>query len=254
MRRGMYFLQGIRVTVLAEMSTDAEHSTPAEESTPSHRVLDFFFTPEDAPSSGGDNPLAQPTTHVPEVIEALCARFKEAILGVEEYAGEQTVLVETRRIADVCRFLKEKQGFTYLADVGGADRFVEEDRFEVFYNLVSFEKEKRIRLKVRVDEAALTAPTVTGVYRAANWNEREVYDMLGIRFEGHPDMRRMFMPEDFEYYPQRKEFPQLGIPGSLPLPPRTPEGPLQYDPFPTAHEGPTPKSYQEPPSQITEEE
>ena len=232
------------------MPADIEHTSPPEEAVPFHRALDFFFTSADAASPDDKNPLAQPTTQVPEIIRALADRFGEAILGVEEYAGEQTALIDTPRIADVCRFLRDEQGFEYLADVGGADRFVDDERFEVFYNLVSFAKKKRIRLKIRVDEAALTAPTVTDVYRAANWNEREVYDMLGIRFEGHPDMRRMFMPEDFEYHPQRKEFPQLGIPGSLPLPPRTPEGPLQHDPFPTAHEGPAPKSYEEPPSQI----
>ena len=235
------------------MPADIEHTLPPEEAVPFHRALDFFYTSADAASPDDKNPLAQPTTQVPEIIRALADRFGEAILGVEEYAGEQTALIDTPRIADVCRFLRDEQGFEYLADVGGADRFVDDERFEVFYNLVSFAKKKRIRLKIRVDEAALTAPTVTDVYRAANWNEREVYDMLGIRFEGHPDMRRMFMPEDFEYHPQRKEFPQLGIPGSLPLPPRTPEGPLQHDPFPTAHEGPAPKSYEEPPSQIGKE-
>ena len=213
-----------------------------------HRVLNFFFTSADEAKPGTDNPLAKPTTRMPEIIEALRERFGGDVLDVSEYAGEQTVLVSHPRIAETCLFLKERRGFTYLADMGGIDRFVEEDRFEVFYNLVSFELQKRIRLKVRVDEQDPVVPTVTGVYRAANWNEREVYDMLGIRFEGHPDMRRMFMPEDFEWYPQRKEFPQLGIPGSLPLPPRTPEGDLQYDPFPAAHEGPAPKSYQEPKS------
>lgn len=235
------------------MPGDIEHTASPEEGMPVRRTLDFFFTSADAPSPDAENPLAQPATHAPEIIRALSERFGDAILGVEEYAGEHTVLVEAQRIADVCRFLKDEQDFRYLADLGGADRFADEDRFEVFYNLASFEKQKRIRLKIRVDESVLTAPTVTGVYRAANWNERETYDMLGIRFEGHPDMRRMFMPEDFEYHPQRKEFPHLGIPGSLPLPPRTPEGPLQRDPFPAATDGPAPKSFEEPPSQIVRE-
>ena len=79
-------------------------------------------------------------------------------------------------------------------------------------------------------------------------NERECYDMLGIQFDGHPDLRRMYMPEDFEYHPQRKEFPLLGIPGSLPLPPRTPEGDLTMDPFAAARSGRPVRSYQEPPS------
>ena len=126
------------------------------------------------------------------------------------------------------------------------DRFTEEDRYEVFYNLVNFQSRKRLRLKVRVDEEDLAVPSVTDVWRAANWNEREAYDMLGIRFEGNPDLRRMYLPEDFEYHPLRKEFPLLGIPGTLPLPPQTPEGDLTMDPFPAAHGSKPVKSYEEP--------
>lgn len=214
----------------------------------SHQTLKFFFTPVDEPRPDVDNLYAKSTTHFPEIIQALRDRFGGAVGDVYEYAGEQTVFVARERIADVCRFLKDEQQFAYLSDIGGVDRFTEEDRFEVFYNLVSFEKRKRIRLKVRVDEADLNVPTIMNVYRSANWNEREVYDMLGIRFDGHEDLRRMYMPEDFEYHPLRKEFPQLGIPGSLPLPPQTPEGEIQYDPFPAAHGRPTPTSYEEPES------
>jgi NADH-quinone oxidoreductase subunit C len=228
------------------MRKDVENAVPRIEGEHSHQALKFFFTPVDEPKSGESNLHAQATTYLPEVVEALRDRFEASVREVHEYAGEQTVFVEKERIAEVCRFLKDEQQFVYLSDIGGVDRFTEEDRFEVYYNLVSFEKRKRIRLKVRVDEADLSVPTVTDVYRAAGWNEREVYDMLGIHFDGHPDLRRMYMPEDFEYYPQRKEFPQLGIPGSLPLPPQTPEGDVQYDPFPAAHGRLTPKSYQEP--------
>ena len=107
---------------------------------------------------------------------------------------------------------------------------------------------KRIRLKVRVEEENPTLPSVTSLFKAADWNERECFDMLGIRFEGHEDLRRMYMPEDFQYHPQRKEFPLLGIPGSLPLPPRTPEGELTMDPFAAARRGRPVNSYQEPES------
>ena len=95
---------------------------------------------------------------------------------------------------------------------------------------------------------------LTPLYRAANWNERECFDMLGLIFDGHPDLRRMYMPEDFEYYPQRKEFPLLGIPGSLPLPPQTPEGGLTMDPYAAAHGSKPVRSYEEPPSAFSEEE
>ena len=216
-------------------------------------TLKFHFTPVDTPQPDQDNPHAKASTEVSGVVEALRGEFGDAILDVMVYAGEHTVYVEKARIADVCSFLKDQQGFTYLVDLGGADRFTEEDRFEVFYNLVNIDAGKRLRLKVRVDEDHLHVPSVTPLYRAANWNERECYDMLGVIFDGHPDLRRMYMPEDFEYYPQRKEFPLLGIPGSLPLPPQTPEGDLTRDPFAAAHGSKPVKSYQEPASEISDE-
>ena len=236
------------------MRDDLQNTVPKAEPAERRQALKFFFTPTDAPKPGAANPHAQASTYAPEVVEALRARFGDAVLSVEEYAGEQTVYVRTDRIVDVCRFLKTEQGFVYLSDLGGLDRFTDEDRFEVFYNLVSFERQKRLRLKVRVDEEGPVVPSVTPVYRAANWNERECYDMLGIRFEGHSDLRRMYMPEDFEYHPQRKEFPQLGIPGSLPLPPQVPEGPLTMDPFAAAHGRKPPSSFAEPPSEMDHED
>ena len=211
-----------------------------------HETLKFHFTPVDPPREDSpDNPHAKDTTHVPDVMAALQERFGDAVREVTVYAGEYTVRVEAARIVEVCRFLREEQAFTYFVDLGGTDRFTEEERFEVFYNLVSLTRNKRIRLKVRVDEDDPTVPSVTGVWRAANWNERECYDMFGIRFEGHPDLRRMYMPEDFEYHPLRKEFPLLGIPGSLPLPPQTPEGDLTLDPYAAAHGARPVKSYEE---------
>jgi NADH-quinone oxidoreductase subunit C len=211
-----------------------------------HRTLPFLFTPVDAETAGGTpNPHAKETTKVDDEIEALSNRFGEDILEVVVYAEERSVRVSKDRIADICEYLRDERGFNLLADLAGADRFTEQNRFEVFYNLVSIEKEKRIRLKVHVDEDDMTVPTVTNVYRAANWNEREAWDMFGLRFEGHPDLRRMYMPEDFEYHPLRKEFPVLGVPGSLPLPPLVPEGDTTPDPYPRAHGAAPPKSYEE---------
>ncbi len=229
------------------MRDDQKNATPQVEAERSHETLKFYFTPVGGPREGRDaNPHSKNTTFVPEVIEALRERFGEGVLDVKTYANEHTVHVGKDAIVDVCRFLKEEHAFNYLADLGGIDRFTDEDRYEVFYNLVSTERRRRIRLKVRVDEEDMTAPTVTEVYRSANWNERECWDMLGIRFDGHPDLRRMYMPEDFEYHPLRKEFPLLGIPGSLPLPPQTPEGGLTMDPFAAAHGSKPIKSYEEP--------
>jgi len=210
-------------------------------------TLPFQFTPV---GSAGDlpdtpNPHAKTTGLVAEIVTALRERFGEAIEDVSEYAGEQTIRVPKSEIRTVCSFLKKEQSFNYLSCLGGLDRFTEDDRYEVFYNLVSMEHAKRLRLVTRVAEEDMNVDSVCGVFRAANWNERECYDMFGIRFNEHPDMRRMFMPEDFEYHPLRKEFPLLGIPGSLPLPPQTPQSGLTMDPFAAAHGSKPVKSYEE---------
>ena len=213
-------------------------------------TLKFTFTPVGPPrpdpdGTGAGNPHAQPTTHLPDLADALRAALGDAVTGEESYAGETTVFVAKDRVADVARWLYA-QGFTYLSDLGGIDRFTEEDRFEVFYNLLDLDRSRRLRVKTRVDEAAPTLPSVTPVWRAAAWHEREAWDMFGLRFEGHEDLRRMYLPEDFEYHPLRKEFPLLGIPGSLPLPSGRPSDDLQYDPFPAAHGDVPVKSYEEP--------
>lgn len=211
------------------------------------RTLAFHFTPVDGPRAveATQNPHAKATTYDPDTVEALQAAFPDAVGEVFLYANEHTVYVDRSRIVDVCRFLKGDRGFEYLADMGGIDLFVEGARFEVFYNLVSLSRSKRLRLKIRVDEDDPVVPSITDVYRAAGWNERECWDMFGIRFDGHPDLRRMYMPEDFEYHPLRKEFPLLGVPGSLPLPPQTPEAGLTLDPFAAAHGSRPVKSFEE---------
>jgi len=220
----------------------------SEKTTNAHKApktLPFDFVPQEAETAVKNNPHAKATTEVDDVLDALSSQFGDAVLERTVYAGERTALVALNSVLEICQWLKEEQGFTYLADLGGADRFTENDRYEVFYNLVSIEKGKRLRLMVRVDEESMTVPSVCSFYPAANWNEREAWDMFGLRFEGHPDLRRMFMPEDFEYHPLRKEFPLLGIPGSMPLPPQVPTGALTGDPYPAAHGSKTPKSYQE---------
>lgn len=211
--------------------------------------LKFHFTPADAATVGvDDNPHVQATTDCGDIAEALREAFGEAVLEVSTYAGETTVRVAADRIVDVCTHLRDTLGFSYLADLGGVDRFTDDDRFEVFYNLVSIARQKRLRVTLRVDEDAPTVASVTGVWPSADWQEREAWDMFGLRFEGHPDLRRMYLPEDFEYHPLRKEFPLLGIPGSLPLPSNRSDGRLNLDPFPAAHGNPTPKSFEETPN------
>jgi len=209
--------------------------------------LSFDFTPVDPPKADDalQNPHAKATTFVPKVVAALEERFGDDIVEVTLYANEHTVRVARDRIVEIGRFLKEELGFTYFVDLSAVDRFTDDERFEVFYNLVNMDAGQRLRLTLRTEEEHPHVPSVTGLWRAANWQERECYDMFGILFDGHPDLRRMYMPEDFEYHPLRKEFPLLGIPGSLPLPPQTPEGEITGDPFPAAHGSKPVKSFQE---------
>ena len=154
------------------------------------------------------------------VLEKLKSHFADALLEVNEFRDEMTVVVPKERIVEVCRFLKEdpQLQFNFLADVCGIDMYTPTKRFGVIYNLYSMKNRNRIRLKVFTEEEDPKVPTMTGVYGTANWHERETFDMFGIIFEGHPDLRRVYMPEDFEHYPLRKDFPLMGIPGSLSLP------------------------------------
>ncbi len=155
-----------------------------------------------------------------QVLEKLKQQFGDAILESGEFRGELTVVVPKERIVDVCRFLKSDQEFRFdlLADLCGIDMYTPKQRFGVIYNLYSLKKKHRIRLKTFMEENDAVIPTVSGVWETANWHERETYDMFGIQFKGHPDLRRIYMAEEFEHFPLRKDFPLMGIPGSLELP------------------------------------
>ena len=154
------------------------------------------------------------------IIDKLKARFGEQNLQVSEFRGELTIVVPKDRIVEICRFLKEdaELKFDFLADLCGIDMNTPEKRFGVVYNLYSHTNKFRFRLKTFTEEEDPKVLTVTGVWGTANWHERETFDMFGIVFEGHPDLRRVYMPEEFEHHPLRKDFPLMGIPGSIPLP------------------------------------
>ena len=161
--------------------------------------------------------------HLQKVIDGLTETFSDKILEVYQSSGDTFVHVEAGSIVDVCTYLKNDQHFIYLTDVFGTDRFTSQQRFEEYDNLVSLRDRLRLFLKVWLEEENPVVDSVTGVWKSANWFERETYDMFGIRFNNHPDLRRIYMPEDFRYYPLRKEFPLLGIPGSIELPSTTPD-------------------------------
>jgi NADH-quinone oxidoreductase subunit C len=155
-----------------------------------------------------------------KVLERLKTKFANAIIDAIEFRGELTIVIPKERVVEVCQFLKEEDGlrFDLLADLCGIDMNTKSKRFGVIYNLYSLSSNHRIRIKTFTEEENPKVPTVTGVWGTANWHERETFDMFGIIFEGHPDLRRMYMPDEFEYHPLRKDFPLMGIRGSLELP------------------------------------
>ncbi|MGM0589339.1 MAG: NADH-quinone oxidoreductase subunit C [Bacteroidota bacterium] len=157
------------------------------------------------------------------VIDDLKNTFSDQILDVTQFKDDVTVIVDKEATHEVCKRLKNEHHFIYLVDMLGADRFTSEDRFELIYNMMSLRDQQRLFVKTRLPEENPTIPSVSDIWTNANWHEREAYDMYGIKFDNHPDMRRIFMPEDFDYFPLRKEFPLLGIPGSIELPSSTPD-------------------------------
>lgn len=218
----------------------ASDTTLAFDPSQGPQTLKFLFTPREALAGEmerlrSENPNARDSTYLPDLADALRAKFGDAIGETNLYAGETTVYVRRDALVEVCTWLRDEAGFDYMSDMASVDRFTEEERFEVVYNLCALAARKRLRLKVRLEEDDAVVPTVTGVWFGAGWHEREAWDMMGIRFDGNPDHRRIYMPEDFEYHPLRKDFPTLGIPGSLPLPPNESDGALMSDPFPRAH-------------------
>ena len=154
------------------------------------------------------------------LVEKLKARFGEQNIRAGEFRDELTIVVPKEHIVEICRFLKDEPElkFDLLVDLCGIDMNTPEKRFGVIYNLYSLANKTRLRLKTFTEEDDPKVPTVTGVWATANWHERETYDMFGVVFVGHPDLRRIYMPDEFEYFPLRKDFPLMGIPGSIPLP------------------------------------
>ena len=147
------------------------------------------------------------------------------ILSAFEFVGETTVDVAVEKIVEVCLHLKHSESFAYLVDLTAVDWKERKPRFDVVYWLHSFKRNnERIRLKVKVEENA-ACPTVSTVWKTANWMEREVFDLFGIGFAGHPDLRRILTWDGFHGHPLRKDFPILGIDtGAAIYPDRYPEG------------------------------
>lgn len=169
-----------------------------------------------------------------ELAERLRRRFGELISEPTEFRGEITVtLADAERVAEVCEFARAELGFDFLLDLTSVDHLGEEPRWELVYELYGLGHHQHLRLKTRVSEERSELPTVTGVWRTADWHEREVYDMMGIRFRGHPDLRRILMWEGYPYFPLRKDFPLAGRSSEVPGLAFSEPAPLEGGPFVT---------------------
>lgn len=137
-------------------------------------------------------------------------KFASSILEVKEFRGEVTVTVRKEDIVALCKFLKEELRYNLLTDVTAVDYLGKDPRFTVVYNLYSIPNKDRLRIKAPVTEGECTIDTVCGVWTTANWLEREAYDLMGIIFKNHPDLRRIMMTDDWVGHPLRKDYPLQG--------------------------------------------
>ncbi|MES2310087.1 MAG: NADH-quinone oxidoreductase subunit C [Verrucomicrobiota bacterium] len=169
-----------------------------------------------------------------ESVQAIAARFQGRTSQPVEFRGEWTLSVDLEIIPEVAHFLKDEYHYKYLADICSVDYPDESPRFEIVYEFYHLEAKNHVRIKAKVEEDA-EAPTITHVYQGANWHEREIYDMMGIRFKNHPDLRRILMWEGYPYFPLRKEFPLEGKPSELPDVAFSRTAPLEGGPFVTTN-------------------
>ena len=169
-----------------------------------------------------------------EFAKQLRAKFGDLISEPAEARGEVSLkIADAERVVEVCTFAKNELGFDYLLDVTSTDNYGEDPRWTVVYHLHGLSHFCHLRLKTDVSEEKSELPTVTSVWRGADWHEREIYDMMGIRFRGHPDLRRILMWEGYPYFPLRKDFPLAGKSSDVPEVAFTNPAPMAGGPFVT---------------------
>ncbi|MBA3386730.1 MAG: NADH-quinone oxidoreductase subunit C [Chthoniobacterales bacterium] len=157
----------------------------------------------------------------------------DRIQAKTEFRGETTFLITKEDLREIAKSARDELSFDYLLDITSIDNFGEEPRFEVVYELYSMSLAVHLRLKLRVSEDDATIDTVSDIWRTAEWHEREIFDMMGLRFNNHPDLRRILMWEGYPFYPLRKEFPLEGLPSDMPDVAFTAAAPLEGGPFVT---------------------
>ena len=168
-----------------------------------------------------------------EDIQAIRGRWADGVVATVEFRGEQTVEVKLEVLGEVMAYCRNEAGYDFLMDVASLDHFGEHPRFEMVYELTTINDAKHLRLRAKVAEDE-EVPSFVSLWAGAEWHEREVYDMMGIRFKDHPDLRRILMWEGYPYHPLRKDFPLAGRPSEMPDVAFTNAAPLEGGPFVTS--------------------
>ena len=168
-----------------------------------------------------------------EMSEKVSIAFPAAIIDQSRFRDECTLRIQASALRDICLHARDTLGFNYLIDLSSVDHFGNEPRYEVVYELYSMKDCVHLRLKISVSEDDCTVPTVSDIWPTADWHEREVYDMMGIQFSNHPDLRRILMWDGYPYHPLRKDFPLQGKQSDLPGVAFTEPAPLAGGPFVT---------------------
>ena len=168
-----------------------------------------------------------------ELLDSLGKLFGPKIQNKAKFRGETTFTVSPNDLREVAKFCHDDLSFDYLIDITSIDNFGEEPRFEIVYELYSMTLAVHLRLKLKVSEEGGAVDTISDIWPTANWHEREIYDMMGIKFDGHPDLRRILMWDGYPFFPLRKEFPLEGLPSEVPDVAFTKATPLEGGPFVT---------------------
>jgi NADH-quinone oxidoreductase subunit C len=168
-----------------------------------------------------------------ELIDSLGEAFGGKLQQKTEFRGETSFAVAANDLREIAKFCRDDLSFDYLLDITSIDNFGEEPRFEIVYHLYSMPHALHLRLKLKVSEEVGAVDTISDIWPTADWHEREIYDMMGIKFNGHPDLRRILMWDGYPYFPLRKDFPLAGLPSEMPDVAFTKITPLEGGPFVT---------------------
>jgi len=167
------------------------------------------------------------------LMESFSKAFDEKIQAKTEFRGENTYTIAASDLREIAKFCRDQFSFDYLLDITSIDNLSEEPRFELVYHLYSMPHGVHLRLKLKVSEETGAVDTVSDIWPTANWHEREIYDMMGIRLNGHPDLRRILMWDGYPFFPLRKDFPLEGLPSEMPDVAFTKVTPMEGGPFVT---------------------